>query len=182
LQAALTLPAISRLALYEPLLLPDAATASAMMDRYDQQMAAGKVTAALSTAMKGGQMGSAAMNAMPHWLLSILTRPMANWTPKGDYIAFADLAPALHYEGYEIVGMSGSLDMMKDVHADVLLLGGSKSSALIKDALTRVERAVPGTQRVELPGLSHSAPWNKQVRGNPEPVARALRDFFQAAA
>lgn len=182
LQAALTLPAIGRLALYEPLLLPNAATASAMMARYDQQMAAGKVTAALSTAMKGAQMGSAAMNAMPHWLLSILTKPMANWTPKGDYIAFADLAPALHYEGHEIVAMSGSLDMMKDVHADVLLLGGSKSSALIKDALTRVERAVPGTQRIQLPGLSHSAPWNKRVRGNPEPVARALRAFFQAAA
>jgi len=153
-----------------------------MMDRFDQQIAAGKVTAALSTAMKGGQMGSAAMNAMPHWLLSVLTRPMANWTPKGDYIAFADLAPALHYEGHEIVAMSGSLDMMKDVHAAVLLLGGSKSSALIKDALTRVERAVPGTQRIELPGLNHSAPWNKQVRGKPESVARALRGFFLAAA
>jgi pimeloyl-ACP methyl ester carboxylesterase len=182
LQASLALPAISRLALYEPLLLPDPATASAMMGRYDQQMAAGKVTAALSTAMKGGQMGSAAMNAMPHWLLSILTRPMANWTPKGDYIAFADLAPALHFEGHEIAAMSGSLEAMRDVHADVLLLGGSKSSALIKDALTRVERAVPGAQRIQLPGLSHSAPWNKQVRGTPEPVARALRDFFQAAA
>jgi pimeloyl-ACP methyl ester carboxylesterase len=182
LQAALTRPTISRLALYEPLLLPDAATASAMMGRYDQQLAAGKVTAALSTAMKGAQMGSAVMNAMPHWLLSILTRPMANWTPKGDYIAFADLAPALHYEGHEIVAMSGSLDTMKDVHADVLLLGGSKSSAQIKDALTRVERAVPGSQRIQLPGLNHSAPWNKQVRGNPELVARALRDFFQAAA
>ena len=151
LQAALALPAISKLALYEPLLFPDAATASAMMGRYDQQMAAGKVTAALSTAMKGAQMGSAVMNAMPYWLLSALTRPMANWTPKGDYIAFADLAPALHYEGHEIVAMSGSLDAMKDVHADVLLLGGSKSSALIKDALTRVERAVPGTQRYRCP-------------------------------
>ena len=69
LQAALAVPAISRLALYEPLLFPDAATASAMMGRYDQQMAAGKVTAALSTAMKGAQMGSPIMNAMPHWLV-----------------------------------------------------------------------------------------------------------------
>jgi hypothetical protein len=127
-------------------------------------------------------MGSPVMNAMPHWLLSALTRPMANWTPKGDYIAFADLAPALHYEGHEIVAMSGSLDTMKGVHADVLLLGGSKSSALLKEALTRVERAVPGSRRIELRGLNHSAPWNKQVRGNPEPVARALREFFQAAA
>jgi len=181
LQAALTLPAISKLALYEPLLFQDAATASAVMARYDQQMAAGKITAALATAMKGAQMGSAAMNAMPRWLLAALTRPMANWTPKGDYIAFADLAPALHYEGHEIIGMSGSLEAMKDVHADVLLVGGSKSSALLKDAVTRVERAVPGARRIELPGLNHSAAWNRQVRGNPEPVARALRSFFEAA-
>ena len=182
LQAALTLPAITRLALYEPLLFPDAATASAMMARYDRQIAAGKVTAALTTAMKGAQMGPPVMNALPHWLLSILTRPMANWTPGGDYISFADLAPALHYEGHEIVAMSGCPDTISDVHAKVLLLGGSKSSALLKNALTRVEHAVPGTQRIELPGLSHSAPWNKQVRGRPEPVARALREFFQDAA
>lgn len=180
LQAALTLPAISKLALYEPVLFPDAATASEMMARYDQQMAAGKVAAALSTAMKEGQMGSPVMNAMPHWLLSILTRPMTKWTPKGDYIAFADLAPALHFEGHEIAAMSGSLDTIKEVHADVLLLGGSKSSALLKNALTRVERAVPGTRRIELSGLNHSAPWNKQVRGKPEPVAHALREFFRA--
>lgn len=180
LQAARTLPAIARLALYEPVLFPDAATASAMMTRYDQQLAAGKVSAALSTAMKAGQLGSPVMNAMPHWLLSILTRPMANWAPPGDYIAFADLAPALHHEGHEIAAMSGPLDVMRDVRADVLLLGGSKSSALLKSALTRVERAVPGARRVELPGLQHSATWNRQVRGNPEPVARALREFFQA--
>jgi pimeloyl-ACP methyl ester carboxylesterase len=181
LRAALTLPAISKLALYEPMLLPDAAAARGMMTRFDREMAAGQVTAALSTALKGGQMGSPVINAMPHWLLSILTRPMANWTPGGEYIAFADLAPTLHYEGHEIVTMSGSLDAMKDVQAEVLLLGGSKSSALLKNALTRVEHAVPGARRIELPGLGHSSPWNKQVRGKPGPVARALRDFFQPA-
>ena len=56
-------------------------------------MAAGKVTAALGTAMKGGQLGSPVMNAIPLWLLSVLTRPLANWAPEDDYIAFADLAP-----------------------------------------------------------------------------------------
>ena len=183
LQAALVLPAISKLALYEPLLLPDAATASAMMTRYDQQMAAGKVTAALSTAMKGARDGLSRHER--HAALAAVCPDQAHGeldTEGGLHRPPADLAAALHYEGHEIVAMSGSLDTLKDVHADVLLLGGSKSSALIKDALTRVERAVPGTQRIQLPGLNHSAPWNKQVRGNPELVARALREFFQAAA
>jgi hypothetical protein len=61
----------------------------------------------------------------------------------------------------------------------VLLLGGSKSSPLLKNALRRVQQALPGARRIELPGLNHSAPWNKQVRGNPEPIAAELRRFFQ---
>ena len=182
LQAALELPAIERLALYEPLLFPDAAAASAVMARYDQQMAAGKVTAALATAMKEARMASPLMNALPHWLLSAMTKPMANWTPGGEYIAFKDLAPALHYEGHEIVQMSGRQDSLADVRAEVLLLGGSKSSALLKNVLDRIEQAVPNTQRIELPGLNHASTWNKKVRGNPAPVAPVLRRFFQAAA
>ena len=128
LQAALTLPAIEKLAVYEPLLFPDATAASAAMARYDQQMAAGKVAAALATAMKEAQMASPLMNALPHWLLSAMTKPMANWTPSGEYIAFKDVAPALHYEGHEIVQVSGKQDSLTDVRAEVLL-GGSKRSA-----------------------------------------------------
>ena len=75
--------------------------------------------------------------------------------------------------------MSGSLDALRHVRAQVLLLGGSKSSPLIKNALRRVQQALPGAGRVELPGLNHSSPWNKQVRGNPGPIAAALRQFFQ---
>jgi len=115
---------------------------------------------------------------MPRWLLAAMTAGMANRTPPGDYIPFAALAPALQHEGHEITEMSGSLDALRCVRAQVLLLGGSKSSSLLKNALRRVQQALPGAQRVELPGLSHSSPWNKQVRGDPGPIAAVLRRFF----
>ena len=171
--------AIGKLALYEPLLFPDQATGHAVMARYDQQLATGKPSAALATAMKGAQLGPPLLNALPHWLLAAMTAGMANRTPTGDYIPFTALAAALQHEGHEITEMSGSLDALRRVRAQVLLLGGSKSSPLLKNALRRVQQALPSAQRVELPGLNHSSPWNKQVRGNPETIAAALRRFFQ---
>ena len=111
-----------------------------------------------------------------------MTSGMANRTPPGDYIPFTALAPALRHEGHEITGMSGSLDILRRVRAQVLLLGGSKSSPFMKNALRRVQQALPGAQRVELPGLNHSSPWYKQVRGNPEAIAAVLRRFFKEGA
>lgn len=182
LQAATRSTAIGKLALYEPLLFPDQATGQAVMARFDQQLAAGKITAALATAMKGAQLGPPLINAMPHWLLAAMTAGMANRTPPGDYIPFTALAPALQHEGHEITEMSGTLDPLRRVRAQVLLLGGSKSSPFMKNALRRVQQALPGAQRAELPGLNHSSPWNKQVRGNPEAIAAVLRRFFQEGA
>ena len=82
LQAAARSTAIGKLALYEPMLFPDQATGQALMARYDQQLAAGKTSAALATAMKGAQLGPPLLNAMPHWLLAAMTAGMANRTPR----------------------------------------------------------------------------------------------------
>lgn len=181
LYAATRSAAISKLALYDPLLFPDRATGQAVMARYDKQLAAGKVTAALATAMKGAQLGPTFVNALPHWLLAAMTAGMANRTPPGDYIPFTALAAPLRHEGHEITEMSGSLEILAQVRAQVLLLGGGKSSRLIRNAVRRVQQALPDSERVELPGLDHSAAWNKQVRGNPEPIAAELREFFAPA-
>ena len=51
------------------------------MARYDQQLAAGKTSAALATAMKAAQLGPPLLNAMPHWLLAAMTAGMANREP-----------------------------------------------------------------------------------------------------
>lgn len=182
LRAALRLPDIDRLALYEPLLFGDRATGERVMARYDRELARGKVAAALATAMKGAQLGPAFLNAMPHWLLTAMTKGMGSRMPEGGYPSFAELAAALHHEGHMIAEMSDGLSAFGDVRASVLLIGGSKSSALLKDSLARVAGAVPGARQVELPGLDHSSTWNKELRGDPEPVARVLEEFFRTAS
>ncbi|MEP7284315.1 MAG: alpha/beta hydrolase [Chloroflexota bacterium] len=178
LEAALTLPAIHKLAIYEPLLFPDSARPTAMIARFDQEMAQGKVAAALTTATQGAQLASPLMNAMPHWLLTFMTNKMMGWEPSGEYVSFKDLAPTLHYEGQVIADMSGRQERFKDVQAEVLLLGGSQSSAFLKHSIDRVAKILPRAKRIEFPGLNHSSSWNTDVRGKPEPIAHALRRFF----
>lgn len=182
LQAALTLSAIHKAAIYEPpLFINDSTTPAAVLTRFDQEMAQGKVAAALFTAMKGAQMGPPIFNLMPRWLAEPLTKmAMAqdDKNVKGGYVSMRALAPTLHYDMQLIVAMSGLLESFKAMPAEVLLLGGSKSPAYLKVALNALEKILPHAKRVEFPGLDHAASWNTDRGGQPEPVAGELRRFF----
>jgi len=185
LQAALTLPTIHKAAIYEPPLIMNSSEPTAFVTRFDQEMAQGKVAAALVTAMKGAQMGPPIFNVMPNWLLELMTKMMMSGEEKkgsGGYIPFRELAPALHYDGQPILEMSGKLESFRDVRAEVLLLGGSKSPAYMKAALDALEQILPHVTRIEFPGLGHAASWNydkqRNPGGKPELVAQEVRRFF----
>ena len=89
-----------------------------------------------------------------------------------------ELASTLHADFAIVAESSGRLDDYGSIRADVLLMGGSKSPAFLKRALADLAQVLPGAQRIELAGLDHAASWNSDVRGHPEPVAQALRNFF----
>ncbi|MFL5707104.1 MAG: alpha/beta fold hydrolase [Ktedonobacteraceae bacterium] len=135
LQAALTLPVIQQIALYEPALLLDGTTHTAWVTRFDREMAQGKVAAALVTSMKGLELGGPVMNAMPRSLLESLTNAMMkseDKKAKPDDITMRKLAPTLHYDGLLLAEMSGQLERFRAVSAEVLLLGGSKGLPFLK--------------------------------------------------
>jgi pimeloyl-ACP methyl ester carboxylesterase len=184
LQAALTLPAIHKAALYEPALIVNSSISTAFLPRYDKEMAQGKVAAALVTAMKGAQMGPPVFNAIPSFLLELLTNMAMKSEDKkaksGD-VTMRMLAPTLHYD-FQLVGeMNGTLENFRSVDAEVLLLGGSKSPAYLKAALDALEKVLPHVKRIEFPGLDHggsSDTSNTNRGGNPELVAQELRRFF----
>ena len=181
LQAALTLPTIHKAAIYEPPLFINSSVPTAVLTRFDEEMAQGKVAAALVTAMKGARMGPPIFNVMPRWLLERLTKmAMAGEDKKarGDYVTMRMLAPTLHYDFQLIVEMSGAPESFKAMPAEVLLLGGSKSPAYLKAALDALEKVLPHVKRIEFPGLNHAASWNTDRGGQPEPVAQELRRFF----
>jgi hypothetical protein len=74
-----------------------------------------------------------------------------------------------------VVEMQGTLESFKDVPAEALLLGASKSPAFLKRTLDALERVLPNVRRVELQGLGHAAAVDG---GRPERVAQELRRFF----
>jgi pimeloyl-ACP methyl ester carboxylesterase len=184
LQAALTLPAIHRAALYEPALIVDGSTSTAFLARYDREMAEGRVAAALVTGMKGAQMGPPIFNAMPRWLLESFTkRAMAEEDKKaepGD-VTMKMLAPTLHYDFQLIAEMAESLQRFAAVPAEVLLLGGSKSPAYLRVALEALEQVLPHVRRIEFRGLDHGGSSDNSSTnrgGQPGRVAQELRRFF----
>ena len=184
LKAALSLPAIERVVVYEPPLSLPKAEADAALKRYDSEMADGRVAAALITAMKAAQMGPAAMRAMPRWLLERMVnmqiKKQESLAREGG-ASMRAVAGTLHYDLAIVAEMSGKLDEFRGVKADVLLLGGSESPAYLRASLDSLERILPRARRIEFLGLDHGgssdpSPFNK--KGSPELVAGEIRKYL----
>ncbi len=178
LEATLNLPMIHNVAVFEPPLSLTCSEATALLTQFDDEIAQGKTASALVTAMKGAQMGP---HGMPRWFLMFMTKMMLAYEARngtGEYVPMATLAPTLHYDFHIVQAMSEKTERFSAIHDEVLLLGGSKSPAYLKLALDDLEQVLPHATRIEFTGLDHGASWNTDKRGNPEPVARALRTFF----
>lgn len=181
LQAALTLPAIQKVALYEPPLpLPGHPSPTAWVARYAQELTQGNVGAAMVSIIKGTD--SSLLAAFPRFLLvplmTLAIRAEAKEV-KDDGVPLQVLIPTMLYDSQLVKDMEGPLERFQALQAKVLLLGGSKSPAYLKDALDGLSMVLPHAQRVELPGLGHSAADNG---GKPERVAQTLRRFFEETA
>jgi pimeloyl-ACP methyl ester carboxylesterase len=187
LQAALTLSTIHKVALYEPALIVGGSASTAFLPRYDREITQGKIAAALITGMKGAQLGPPIFNAMPRWLLELITTmtmKQEDKNAKGEDVTMRVLAPTLHYDFQLVAQMAETLKNFQAIRAEVLLLGGSKSPAWLKVALDALAKTLPTARRIEFPGLDHggSSDISSTNRfGQPEIVALELRQFFAEA-
>lgn len=181
LQAALSLTAIEKAAVFEPPLLVNGLVSTAFLTRFDHELAEGKVAAALVTAMKGSQMGPPALNLIPRPLLERLTKLMTASEDKkakpGD-VTMTMLASTLHDDFQLSVETAGALESFEAIRAETLLLGGSKSPTYFKVALDALEHVLPNARRIEFAGLNHGASGNTNRGGKPDRVAPELRGFF----
>ncbi|MDN3354399.1 alpha/beta hydrolase [Actinomadura sp. DC4] len=176
LRTALTTPALDRIALYEPPLLADDSELRGWQPRYEREVAAGRLAAALVTVLKGLR-AEPMFNRIPRFLLvPLLTIGMRlQRPPSGDDVPIRDLIPTERYD-LRIVGeMAGTAEDYRALRAEVLLLGGSKSPAYLTTAVERLATVLPHARRLTLTGLGHSGPEND---GDPAAVARALHGFF----
>lgn len=181
LEAARILPSIRRAAICEPPLALTLSAATSVLNQFDREMAEGRLASALVIAMKGAQMGPAIFNVIPGRVLEMLVNMALKGEDKngsGGYVSMRQLAQTMHYDFQLVVEMIGKLETFREIPAEVLLLGGSKSPAYFKDSLAALERVLPHYTRVELPGLGHAASWNADRGGKPDQVARELRRFF----
>ncbi|MBA3823277.1 MAG: alpha/beta hydrolase [Ktedonobacterales bacterium] len=184
LQAACTLPAIHKLAVYEPAMVSDDNLSRTVLPRLDRELAHGQIEAALVTGMLGAQMGPPFMQRMPRWLLTRLTGMMLKAEEKkapADTVTMRQLAPTLHDDFQIVAELSKNLPGFAAIEIEVLLLGGSKSPRYLQQALDTLARTLPHATRHEFAGLDHSASGNRDQRGHPEVVALALQRFFTTA-
>jgi pimeloyl-ACP methyl ester carboxylesterase len=185
LEAARTVPALRKVALYEPALLMNAGRHTQWISRFDQEMAQGNVAAALVTSMYGLELAPPVFKLMPRRLLESLTRMAMKSEDKkatSDTVTMRKLAPTVRYEGVILAEMAGTIATFAEVPADVLILGGSKGLPFLKPALDALAKTLPRNQRVEFPGLDHGgssdASGTNPGGGKPAIVAREIRRFF----
>jgi len=179
IESALALPEIRRLAVYEPPLPVDDGFPLYWVPRYEQEMARGDSASAMITVMQG--LGDTSVfSKLPRFVVLPLVRSMLNAQDKEakqGIVTLKSLLPTMRYEVQMINTMEHTVEDYKDMQADVLLLGGSKSADYLKRALNRLEDILPHVRRIEFAGFDHIAADNG---GHPERVAEELLRFFAA--
>jgi pimeloyl-ACP methyl ester carboxylesterase len=186
LEAARTQPAIRQVAAYEPALLMDRSTRyTRWVRRFDQEMAQGKVAAAVVTSVRGFDLAPPAFKRMPRPLAEDLTSMAMDSEDKqatGDTVTMRKLAPTLRYEGLLLAETAGTIGSFAEVSAEVLLLGGSmERPAFIKPAFDALAQTLPHNRRVVFPSLDHGGSSDvgpANPGGKPEIVAPEIRSFF----
>jgi pimeloyl-ACP methyl ester carboxylesterase len=184
LEAACTLPGIRKTAVYEPALVMERAKYTQWLSRFDREMAAGDVSAAMITSMFGLELAPPVFKLLPRKLLAGMTSMAMKSEDKkaaSHAVTMRQLAPTLHYEGVLLREMAETVDRFAQVQAKVLLLGGSKGLPFLKPGLDALAATLPHNRRVEFPGLDHGgssdvSPSNRN--GKPEVVVPELRRFF----
>jgi len=181
LQAGLKLPSIHKVAIYEPPLDIDNSIMKILsfMPRFDREIAENKIADATVTMIKdfGIYLG------VPIWITSIPRFLMVGIfklgyrfeSVKGDDVPFSVLIPSFHYDVELVNEMQGTIESFKEMPAEVLLIGGSKSPSFLKNTHDALEKVLPKVDRVELQGLSHNG---SLETGNPERVAKELKHYF----
>lgn len=158
-----------------------AGMAHPMIARFNRQIEDGQSAAALATAFRIVGLGPPVMRYVPDLVLRIMTsRLLRSDKSRGPdpYAGLAELLPAMRYDFADVGGMDGKLMSLRAIQTPLLLLRGDRSPAYLKAAASAVKAVVQGAELRELEGLDHSGPWNIDRGGNPEPVARALINFF----
>lgn len=182
LAAAAALPSITKVAIYEPPFYPKGIS-HRLIRRFNQEVEGDGLAAALVTASRIVKLGPWLLRFVPSRLGRIATAKILQADERagsGQYALLRDLIPAMRYDFNVVASMDRKAEIFANLGKAVLLLGGSRSPAYLTAALTDLDAILPNSLRLEFKTLDHSSPWNTDRGGHPDPIAQALRDFFEA--
>ncbi len=174
LQAALELPIIAQVALFEPPLVFDGISPLSWVPRYEREVSQGKLGAALATVFKGTE----GVHVPRFLLVPRLTRMLKAADARARQFGappISEVVFAMRRDIRIVQDSAGPLERFRAVRAKVLLLGGAKSPRYLKATLDGLSTVLPTARRVTIPAVGHAAATNE---GKPELVAVELRRFF----
>jgi len=191
LHASMTVPAIRKVAVFEPVIFvgqPGLDEFKGLISRQERLQSGGDVAALLAGMAKeaaiAGDSRGLSVSAPYRLLGRAMTQPIfcrvMLWADarlvKGDDVALRDLIPALKPELEQVKATEGTIDDYKTVTAEVLLMCGTQAEPLFTGTLDALANVLPRATRVELPGLNHGAPQDQG--GKPAVIADQLGRFF----
>ncbi|MEU4743926.1 alpha/beta hydrolase [Actinosynnema sp. NPDC023658] len=178
LHAALVIPGLEAIALYEPPLSVDGSVPMGWVPRFDREVARGRLAAALVTALKGLEV-EPVLGRVPRFVLVpvVAIGARLQGDGSGDDVPIPALIPTQRFDVRLVEEMADTARDYTSLGSRVLLLGGTKSPPFLGVALDELTAAIPHAQRITFPGLGHSGPDDD---GDPRRVAEALRTFFTA--
>lgn len=165
---------LDRIALYEPPVPVGTPSPLAFVSRYERELAAGNLAAAMVTVMKGTRDRCDWFTSLPRLLLTP-TMGMALRGNGEEAAAVRELVPTVHYDLQLVAATAGQVQRFGAIRMPVLLMGGDHSNRYLPMALDALQRELPQAKRVELKGIGHLAADNV---GKPGLVASELRQFF----
>ncbi|GAB3569755.1 alpha/beta fold hydrolase [Spelaeicoccus albus] len=177
LRTAARTPTVTRVALYEPPLSTNGSVPTSWTAAFERQIAAGDSTGALITVLKGLRIDPA-MQRIPSFALRLVFTMLARRS-RPDDVPLDELVPTMHYDMQLVRQLEDSAGDYANLHAEVLLLGGTKSPDYLTAALDELETRLPNRRRVTFDGIGHTAPADD---GAPERVAAELGEFFRESA
>ncbi|MBL7261567.1 alpha/beta fold hydrolase [Paractinoplanes lichenicola] len=169
LEAARTLPRVTRAAVYEPPFYADGISHDGIR-QLNAEIEQGRLPAALVSSLRTAGTAPAPLRMLPGPVARLLAAAVLKADP-----GMRDLLPGIRYDFNVVGGMDGKMTDFAHLDKPMLLLSGTKSPAFLRTAIRELAGVLPRATHVEFDGLDHAGPWNS---GRPDLVAAALREFF----
>lgn len=187
LKSSITLPQIHKIVTYEPVVYvnkDEMDRFNEIVQHFSQELDKGEFTTAMVTSLNVyTKLDPEEKSSMIFHLPSVIWKPIFGLilevderNAKGDDVTLKQLMPTLKYDVQLVNETEGKLDDFKNVSAEVLLLGGSKSPVFLKNSNEALNKLLPHVTAKELQGLDHDS---AQDYGKPETIAKEIISFLK---